>query len=169
MALFGSVSTLRAQARGWDWSAAVFAYLDDLLRPGSEAHRRLQALAVGKSERIELPGGLFAIEQVYETKARADGFFESHRKYIDVQVVVAGEELMAVTDIARLPVKQGYDGERDVIIYGDYPAASSLRVVAGEAAIFFPVDGHMPSQRIGPVGQVVRKTVIKVPVTADGR
>jgi beta-galactosidase beta subunit len=44
-----------------------------------------------------------------------------------------------------------------------FEAASVLRLGAGEAAVFFPVDGHMPSIAIAaPV--LVHKSVIKVPV-----
>jgi beta-galactosidase beta subunit len=103
--------------------ASTFTYLDEMFRPGSPAALRLAAAAAGATVKIELTGGAFALEQVYLTKARPEGFFESHRQYIDVQVVVAGE-----------------------------------------AAIFFPVDGHMPGLRPGGVAGLVRKTVIKVPV-----
>lgn len=164
MAIFGSVSTVRAQTGGWAGFAPAFRYLDEVLRPGSAAHARLLALAPGGSGRVDLSGGMFAIEQVYETKARPDGFFESHRRFIDIQVVVAGHEIMEVADIARLPVRQSYDEERDVIIYGDFDGAGVLRFGPGEAAVFLPVDGHMPSLRAGPAAAVVRKTVVKVPV-----
>lgn len=164
MAIFGSVSTVRSQTSGWAGFAPAFAYLDEVLKAGSAAHKRLGALAAGGSARIDLTDGMFAIEQVYETKARPDGFFESHRRYIDIQVVVTGTEIMEVADIGLLPVRQSYDEERDVIIYGDFPGASVLRFAAGEAAVFLPVDGHMPSLRAAANPVLVRKTVVKVPV-----
>ena len=145
---------------------ATFGYLDELFRAGSPAAVRLRSAAAGVTQRIELAGGAFALEQVYQAKARADGFFESHRKYIDVQVVFEGEEAMELAEISRLTVKQAYDAERDVIIYADYTGASQLRLVAGEAAVFFPLDGHMPALRPGASANLVRKTVIKVPVPA---
>jgi YhcH/YjgK/YiaL family protein len=166
MAIFGSLSTLRAQCSGFNYFNPAFVYLDELTRPGSAARNRLEAMAAGTSARIELTGGMFAMEQVYLTKARADGFFESHRKYIDVQVVLVGEELMEVADIGRLPVRVGYDAEKDVILYRDFTGASVLRFQAGEAGVYFPVDGHMPGLSAGAAAQLVRKTVIKVPVPA---
>jgi biofilm protein TabA len=166
MAIFGSISTVRAQCAGLPYFAPAFAYLDEVLRPGSEAQGRIQALGVGESHKVELADGMFAIEQVYETKARPDGFFESHRRFIDVQVVLAGEEVMEVTEIGRLPVRVPYSDERDVIIYEDFAGAAVLPFRAGEAAVYFPVDGHMPCLRAGAASQLVRKTVIKVPVPA---
>lgn len=164
MALFGSLATLRAQAPQTSGFAAAFAYADELMRPASAARTRLRGIAAGGAQRVELGDGVFAMEQVYETKPRADGFFESHRKYIDVQIVVEGEELIEVVEASRITVREPYAAERDLIMYQDAPTTSQLRIVAGEAAIFFPVDVHMPSLRLGDAPALVRKSVVKVPV-----
>lgn len=163
MAIFGSFSTVRAQMAQDARFAAAFTYVAEVLQPGSAARLRIEALAVGATGKIELTGGAFAIEAAYHSKPRPEGFFESHRKYIDVQVVVAGAELMEVEEISRLTVTDAYNAERDLIKYADTAAASLLKVRAGDAALFFPVDGHMPSLQLD--GRVlVRKTVVKVPV-----
>ena len=164
MALIGSIATVRSQAAHNPGFAAAFAYIDDLMRSDSSARQRLDGLAPGEWKKVELAGGLFAVEQVYETKPRADGFFESHRKYIDVQVIIAGEERMEVIDAAHITVREPYSADRDVILYHDVTDASELRLRAGEAAIFFPVDVHMPSLRLHASAVLVRKTVVKVPV-----
>jgi len=166
MALFGSLATVRAQAPQTPGFLAAFAYVEDLLRAGSPAHLRLQGIARGDSHKIELSDGAFAIEQVYDTKSRSEGFFESHRKYIDVQVIVEGDEVMEVIDAARITVREPYNPERDFIAYMDVTDASHLRVKAGQAAIFFPVDVHMPTLRANAAPVLVRKTVVKVPVQA---
>ncbi len=163
MAIFGPLAVVKAQCPDHARFRRAFAYVDEMLQAGSAARRRIEALGAGSSEKIELADGVFAIEQVYLSKPRAEGFFESHRKYIDVQVIVEGEELMEVEDIAQLVVAEAYDAERDFIKYAATPAASVLRMRAGDGAIFHPADGHMPSlQWRGPV--LVRKTVVKVPV-----
>lgn len=163
MAIFGSLATVREQLGGSSKFDAAFDYLEDCFHPGSAASLRLQQLAEGKSERVELAGGAFALEQVYQTKLRSDGFFESHRAFIDVQVVVSGEEFIEVNDIAGLQVKEDRTPAKDVIIYHMADSASVLRLRAGDAAVLYPVDGHMPSIAIaGP--SAVRKIVVKVPV-----
>lgn len=162
MAFFGPLDNLRAQIDSPSLAVAL-RYAVEALDPGAEAHRRILALAPGESHRHELGGGVFAIEAAYMTKPRAEGFFESHRKYIDVQVVVVGEEIMEVEDIERLRETAAYDPERDFIKYAHGEGVSVLRIRAGDVAVFFPDDGHMPSiQTAGPV--LVRKTVVKVPV-----
>ena len=166
MALLGSLATVRAQTAHMEIFAATFAYLGEMFRAGSPAAARLRGAAVGANQRIELTGGAFALEQVYLAKVRADGFFESHRKYLDVQVVVEGEETMEMAESSRRQVRKPYDAEHDCLAYADFAGASVLRLVAGDAAVFFPADGHLPGLRPGAVANLVRKTVIKVPVPA---
>lgn len=164
MALFGTRDMVRAQAPQPERFAAAFAYLDEVFRNGSPEQARLRGIAEGESNRVELSGGAFAIEQVYQTKVRADGFFESHRKYIDVQVIVEGEELMEVASLADMTARQPYNPDRDLLVYADSSAASVLRLSAGGVALFFPEDVHMPSLQAGAKSVLVRKVVVKVPV-----
>ena len=163
MAIFGSLATVREQLGSSAPFEAAFAYLADCFHPGSGASLRLQQVAEGKSDRIELAGGAFALEQAYQTKPRNEGFFESHRAYIDVQVVVSGEEFIEVVDISALKVKEDRTPAKDVLIYHMTDAASAVRLRAGDAAILYPVDGHMPSISTGKP-TLVRKIVVKVPV-----
>jgi YhcH/YjgK/YiaL family protein len=163
MAIFGSFSTVRSQVAGDIRFAPAMSYVADALAGGSEAARRIAGIATGVTEKVVLAGGSFALEQVYQPRLRPEGFFESHRNYIDVQVIIAGEELMEVQEIARLKVSEPYLPERDLIKYDDSAEASVLRMRAGDVAIFFPEDGHMPSLRWHGPG-LVRKTVVKVPV-----
>lgn len=165
MAQFGPFATLRAQNADPRFARA-FAYVAAALQPGSAEQSRIAALAAGQNERVELGEGVFAMEQVYVPKPRSEGFFESHRKYIDVQVIVAGAEIMEVEDIARLAVTMDYDAERDLLKYAT-PAPHTARLVqrTGDVALFWPADGHMPALAVDPAAPgLVRKTVVKVPV-----
>ena len=163
MAYAGSFQEVRNDAAGDPRFAAAFAYVSDLLEAGSAAWERMGRIAAGVTERVELAGGAFALEQVYQPKPRPEGFFESHRKYIDVQVVVSGAELMELADISRLMISEAYNSERDFTKYADITGAAVLNMGSGDAAIFFPNDGHMPSLHWRGTG-LVRKTVVKVPV-----
>jgi biofilm protein TabA len=164
MALFGPFPTVREQVKTDSRFAAAIEFVAEALRQGSDSHRRLMELAEGTSEKIELSGGSFAINQSYQAKLRPEGFFEAHRKYIDVQVIVDGFESMEVEDLSRLEVSQEYNAERDFLKLADTSAASVLAMRAGDVAIFFPEDAHMPSLRLDNRPSLVRKTVVKVPV-----
>jgi uncharacterized protein, YhcH/YjgK/YiaL family len=165
MALFGSIQTLRQQVYPRDQFAAAWAYLEELFAPGSAEGERMRAVAVGETKRVELSGGAFALEQAYWTKTRPEGFFESHRKFVDVQVIFEGEERMEVVDVSRAKVREAYREERDLVMYEDCAGASVLTLRAGEAAVYFPADVHMPGLRCADgEARLVRKTVVKVPV-----
>lgn len=165
MAIFGSIATVRAQLAHDDRFQATFAYLDECFRPGTEAYKRVRATEAGKQGRTELAGGAFGLEQAYMSKQRPDAYFESHKLYIDVQVIVEGEEFIEVSDIAKLNVKEDKTPGKDVIVYhmADGASTTALRLSTGEASVLFPVDGHMPSVAIKE-SAFVRKIVVKVPV-----
>ena len=164
MALYGSINRVRAQVAPLKGFDTAFAYADELLRAGSPVQARVRAVAAGQRQRTELGGGVFVSEECYASKARAEGFFESHRKFIDVQIIFEGEELMEVADSATMKTRAEYDAARDLIIYEDSAEASLLRVFPGQAAVFFPTDAHMPTLRVREAGGLVRKCVIKIPV-----
>lgn len=163
MAIFGPLDVVREQTQGWAGFAVAMAYLDEVFRPGSEANRRLVTMAAGDNLRVDLADGVFALEQAYLSRDR-HGLFESHQRYLDIQVVVTGEEFMEVADRSRLTVKEAYDQKRDLAFYHDYTVTSVLRIAAGEAAVFAPADAHMPGVRSGATPELVRKVVVKVPV-----
>jgi len=163
MAIFGSLASVRARCARFPEFDAAFRYAAESLKPGSAVYARIMAMSDGSTHREELPGGAYVVEMTYRTKPRPEGFFETHRKYIDLQVLVAGDELMEVTDAAGLGVTQAYDAAKDFTKHADTGLASVLRVRTGEAAVFWPEDAHMPSLAPKEPG-VVRKAVIKVPV-----
>ncbi len=162
MAISGTLATVRGQAPRLPFLEAAFAYAAEVLSPGSAAHRRLLALGEGASSRVELGGGLHAIEQAYRTRAPGQGRLESHFAHLDLQLVVVGEELLELADVGRLRLAEDGRPERDVAFYAA-AAGSVLRLGPGDAALLFPDDGHLGGvQPAEPI--LVRKTVVKVPV-----
>jgi YhcH/YjgK/YiaL family protein len=87
--------------------------------------------------------------------------WESHRKYIDLQYVISGEEKMGKYPFTKLTVTNPYDEAKDLANYsGD---GKIYTVPAGTFMIFFPANAHRPN--ITPGGnKVVRKIVVKVKV-----
>jgi len=112
--------------------------------------------------RHEFKNGMFYLVQSYESKLEADTFYESHRKYIDIQYVTSGKERHYVANISTLTVRDGYNEEKDLIKYDG--KASSLVVEAGYFTIYFPEDGHMPNARVGSEPEAVSKVIFKIPV-----
>jgi biofilm protein TabA len=168
MALFGSLSTVRAQIASSPAFDLAFDYVARALTPGSAESDRIAAVSAGETVKIELGEGVFALEQAYLPKAPADGRWEAHERYIDVQVIVSGRELMGLIDVSALQLNDDQREARDLMFFAPHAGGSTLRAGAGDVAVFFPVDAHMPSVADGePV--LVRKTVVKVPVSGAAR
>jgi len=165
MAVFGSYGDLSELFRELPLFAEAFEYLRHCFTKGTAEHVRMLAMAEGGTYRQELRDGVYAMESAYRTRTRGDCFFESHRRYIDVQTLVEGEEAVEVTGIDRLRVTVDYVPDKDLVKYSDSDFASRLRLVPGDLAILFPPDGHMPCLRLAESSPVlVRKTVVKIPV-----
>lgn len=123
----------------------------------------LAATDLGKLEpgRHELSNGLYAMVMDYETAAADQKQWEAHRKYIDVQFVASGSELMGYNEIGTLVPATDYDESGDAIMLtgkGDF-----VRLTPGTFAVLFPRDAHMPGVTAGETS-TVRKVVVKVPV-----
>src|SRR4051812_2067211 len=96
MARSGNIDRLAEALSSDPRFGSAFLYLKRCLTPGSEEAARIGALPAGSVGEVRLDGGAVAFEQVYHTRGREDCFFESHRKYIDVQFILHGEEVMDV-------------------------------------------------------------------------
>jgi len=113
--------------------------------------------------KYEIDGeNLYAMVQEYDTKISTDCKFEGHERYIDIQYLVTGAEIMKVSNIAGMTETIPYSTEKDVAFYAGTDAASMLLVRQGEYAIFFPHDIHMPCIAPGEAPAPVRKIVVKV-------
>jgi biofilm protein TabA len=162
MAIFGSLTDMVKQCPDYPGFEEAFVYLKKIMKDGSIEKQRLLALSEGSFEKVMLSDELFALEQVYASKARSECFFESHRQYIDMQLIVQGEEKIDVSRSNVSAIDVPYQAEIDLLKYHDTQSISSLLLRSGDMAVFFPEDAHMPClQADGP--RVVYKTVVKVP------
>lgn len=118
--------------------------------------------------RVEIDdAGLFALVQSYNSKARGDVIrFEAHRKYIDIQYVVSGEEYEGWATLSKIDVTVAYIPEKDVL-FGPVAAddITLVRLKAGQVAVFYPTDAHAPMLAIDEPSPI-KKIVVKVPVEA---
>lgn len=104
---------------------------------------------------------LFAMVQRYKTKPVAEGRWEMHKKYIDVQYVAAGSERIGFAPLTDdSPVDEAYDPSRDVAFYK--MSGVLLPVSAGMFAVFTPNEVHAPC--LSPDGPESAGEVLKVVV-----
>jgi len=115
----------------------------------------------------DLPDGKHEIlgDRVYAIIAHengrkvSDAQLEGHRKYIDVQYVVSGDESMGWTPREGLVNSVEYDAEKDLEFFEGDPD-SIVRVPPGSFAIFLPSDAHLPLVGNGPIHKVVVKVAV---------
>jgi YhcH/YjgK/YiaL family protein len=115
--------------------------------------------------RVEIDGDrVFALVQRYETMMTDAPKFECHRKYIDVQFIVSGEEVIGWAPLSRMTITEAYDAGKD-ICFGTVATGKWTLVYlqAGELAVLWPEDGHAPKVA-GGVSSPVMKLVVKVAV-----
>jgi biofilm protein TabA len=107
---------------------------------------------------------VYAIVTEAPTKDYDKTAFESHRKYIDLQYVITGEENMAKAPVTSVTVSKSYDDATDLANYTG--EGKTYTVPAGTFMLFFPTEAHRPN--ITPGGnKVVKKIVIKIKVASE--
>lgn len=120
----------------------------------------LKELPIGKQE---LEGEhLFVTVAEYYGKPKNEALYESHKKYIDIQYLIEGEELMGLTTLDKVTVKEPYSEEKDIAFY-DFDGGEYLKATPDKFFLFFPEDVHRPSITTGD-SVLVKKIVVKVMV-----
>lgn len=114
--------------------------------------------------RIELQGeDLYAIISTYTTKAPEELNFEAHRRYIDVQILLSGQERIDVTQRSDLRILQPYAENTDVMFYAAPSEFTSVFLEPGQFVVLFPQDVHKPCLSVNyPMEN--RKLVVKIRV-----
>lgn len=89
---------------------------------------------------------------------------EAHERYIDIQVVLEGEEYMYVPACEGLAVTEPYNAETDCMFFEAPSEASATRICVprGYFTVFFAGELHMPGVASPSSPQRVRKAVVKV-------
>jgi len=126
--------------------------LDFLARPD------LQDLPLGRQE----IGGpeLYALVMRNPGRTRPEALLEVHRRYIDIQLVLAGCDEMGWRALADCHQPDGpYNAEKDYLLFRDR-AESWVAVPPGHLAIFFPDDAHAPLVGSGEIHKVVVKVAV---------
>ena len=131
----------------WD---KAFAYLKET---------NLQALASGRH--VIDGDNVYAIVTEAPSKDYDKTAFESHKRYIDLQYVITGDENMAKAPLASVTVNRPYNETADIAYYTG--EGQIYTVPQNTFILFFPSDAHRPN--ITPGGnKVVKKIVIKIRV-----
>lgn len=136
------------------------------LNPGfSKAFAFLEAAQKELPEvgRHEIDGDkVYAIVQQYDTVPAAATKWEAHKKYIDIQFILSGTEIISWDTIENLPEGVTFNEEKDCFVYiGE--DKNPVELHAGTFAIYFPEDLHRPKEQYkasSPVTKIVVKVLV---------
>jgi biofilm protein TabA len=121
-----------------------------------------KALSQKADGRYEVDGDkLYYIVQHYATKPVEECKLEAHKKYIDVQFIVSGQEIVYYTTVNGLKIETPYDQTKDVAFYKVPADITAVNLTQGMFCILFPQDAHIPCCRVNGLSNV-HKVVVKV-------
>lgn len=116
----------------------------------------------GSSNVVEIDGkNLFAVFSCYASKLNTPPVFEGHRKYIDIQYIIKGEESIFVTSNLVTNLKE-YDTENDCQLCQSN-SYSIFLLTPGTVSVLYPEDWHAPGQQSGQSEKIL-KIVVKVAI-----
>lgn len=115
-----------------------------------------------KLGRYELDkNGTYANIEEYTTKDSAH--FEAHRKYIDIQYLAKGKEIIRVSSMLNIQnYVSEYSPDKDIEFF-DKEDYSEHLLDGNNFMVLFPKDAHMPCMKADS-NMHVRKVVVKIPI-----
>lgn len=117
----------------------------------------LPALAEGKHE---IDGDrLYLLIDRPDGRGREAAKLEAHRRYIDIQFCIAGDEVIGWKALHECSTSTPYSNENDFELFSDTPE-SWLQLSPGKFTIFFPEDAHAPLAGTGPLHKAVLKVAV---------
>ena len=120
--------------------------------------------ALRDNQRVELKGDLvYCTRFTYETIPQEESFFEAHRRYLDIHIMVEGEERVDVNRPEDLKLTDAQAGNDFYAYQGESWHSTVLK--PGEFLVVFPGDAHRIKVQVdGP--KTVSKAVFKVCIDA---
>jgi biofilm protein TabA len=150
--IFGSIQNLESDRK----------YLGKALVRGLEYLAKTDFSKV-EAGRYEIEGAaFFALVQEYRTAPKGEKKPEAHRKYVDIQYVFQGSEVIGFG--LENPVNEISEdrlAEKDVLNYKSVQDEVDLILTPGMYTVLFPQDVHRPGCHYGEGGNV-KKVVLKI-------
>lgn len=104
---------------------------------------------------------LYINVQEYMTKNISDCRYESHKKYVDIQMMINGIEAIETCDIDKLELETEYSDENDVMFWKKKNGQMRSVITNNSYVILYPQNAHMPCIAVNESVKV-KKLVAKV-------
>ncbi|MGN0017734.1 MAG: YhcH/YjgK/YiaL family protein [Candidatus Gastranaerophilaceae bacterium] len=140
-----------------------YYFLSDKIKLGLEYLEKTDLMHI-ENGRYEICGNeVFINIQDYNTKPLAEGKWEAHRKYIDIQYIIEGSENIGVGCIDEFLSSEKYDAEKDLEFLKTEKIQQFITVKENEFLILYPNDVHMPQISCDST-KYVKKAVLKIAI-----
>ena len=120
----------------------------------------LESLSVG---RYELTDGSYFMVEEYITKKEYPCRLQSHKKYIEVQWILQGQEMIKIYDIDKLIPQISYDLDKDIAFWKSVDNMTQILLSSGSYVVLYPNYAYTSSIMVKEQS-AVRKIVIKVKI-----
>ena len=129
--------------------------------PGlEEAIKTIESLETLEPATYPLSCGKILVQQG-TTKPLDGAALEAHRKFLDIQYILEGQEVVGWAPVDTLLPESEFNTEKDV---GKYIGSSTpITVPAGYCYVVYPEDGHAPGKHLD-IPNDYRKIVVKLAV-----
>ncbi len=139
----------------------LYAKLNPYFSAAFEDIKRIVAEKTEVGKYIIEEDKYFYMVQEYEAKELENAKFEVHEQFIDIQVVLEGEEEIRFDEPERL--LPGIEPKGDNKYFKiDSDTCDIAILTAGELAIIFPGEPHAPGIKHSEENKNVRKIVFKI-------
>lgn len=139
----------------------IFDRLENLNSYGFDLHFIVDDLQKGRFEKgkYEISGKeQFGIDLIYSTQEQSKALWEAHRKYLDIHIVLEGEEFIHISDIKTMISSREY--EDDYELFEGY-AQHSIYLKPGYFLVLFPYEVHRTCIKVNE-SVIVKKKVYKM-------
>jgi len=108
---------------------------------------------------------VFANISKYDTKPESECKIEAHQRYIDIQILFSGKEIIGWNPVTDLEATMPYNNECDAGFYTPpQHMAGKVLLTPGIFMLLYPEDAHMPQIAVDGIPESVEKIVMKIAV-----
>ena len=99
----------------------------------------------------------YAFISSYETKTEEEVNFEAHKKYIDIQCVISGTEVIGFENADEVKLIEDYKDGNDICFYELNSDYDKVILNRGEFAVIMPQELHAPCLSVKNIPGNVRR------------
>lgn len=125
----------------------------------NKAIKFIQNLSVSENEigKHVVDDVFFYYVQGYDTKtANQYSLLESHRRYVDIQLIVKGSEIFEIADTSRLTLIGKYDDVSDAMFWNIPKRMVRVTLKEGDYIVLYPENAHRGAMSINSSEKVLK-------------